>query len=118
MSKPLYGCQFEECATEVSYPADMLRLHNGEPICEFCYDFCDITDDMVLTRDEHGDPDEVRRFNDLPPFVPAHDQRIAELVAERDRLREALKTIHDANPINTYVCEIAERALAGGEKEQ
>lgn len=33
----LVGCQITECATEVSYHMDMVRMHKGEPICEECY---------------------------------------------------------------------------------
>ena len=34
----LAGCQFTECAFEVSYPLDMLKMYNGSAICEGCYD--------------------------------------------------------------------------------
>ncbi len=33
-----FGCQDNSCAVEVSYPADMLKLFEGEPICQDCYD--------------------------------------------------------------------------------
>lgn len=33
----MVGCQVFECAAEVSYPLDMLRWWNDQPICENCY---------------------------------------------------------------------------------
>lgn len=33
----LVGCQMVECATEVSYHLDMVRMFKGEPICKECY---------------------------------------------------------------------------------
>lgn len=54
----LFGCQFERCAEQHSYPASMLYVWNDEPICEYCFD-------------EIGLPegDETTLY-DLPPFNP------------------------------------------------
>jgi hypothetical protein len=46
----LIGCQFSECATEVSYPPGMLRMWNDGPICEGCYEE-EMTEDMPDWRD-------------------------------------------------------------------
>ena len=32
------SCQIQECAFEVSYPLDMMKMYNAMPICEPCYD--------------------------------------------------------------------------------
>jgi len=34
----LVGCQVDNCAKEVSYPLDMVRLFKGKPICQNCYE--------------------------------------------------------------------------------
>lgn len=70
MSEPIYNlewlkdmaffaCQFERCAEEHSYPADMLWLWNGLPICEYCYD-----EEVIM------DCDEKPSLSDLPKFNP------------------------------------------------
>lgn len=35
----LIGCQIPECASEVSYPLDMMKLFEGKPICQECFTF-------------------------------------------------------------------------------
>jgi hypothetical protein len=35
--RALVGCQNEMCAAEVSYHLDMVRMHEGQPICEECW---------------------------------------------------------------------------------
>ncbi len=35
--RALVGCQNQSCSEEVSYHLDMVRMFNGEPICENCY---------------------------------------------------------------------------------
>ena len=35
--KVLVGCREDGCADEVSYPLDMVKFLDGEPICENCY---------------------------------------------------------------------------------
>ncbi len=91
MTEPMFGCQLQGCAEEVSYHADMLMMHGGEPICQGCYEICDIG----LTEDS---PD----WCDLPAFIPEHVStlatqaaQIAELEAEIARLRKIL--IHANN---------------------
>lgn len=80
MSKPLYGCSNPSCAEEVSYPAVMLRVYEGKPYCDCCWD------DAPLAYAPGVDPDdedaEPLYWHDLEPFVPEHEKRIAELEAE------------------------------------
>jgi len=66
MSEPLFGCQNEDCASEVSYLADMLRLYEGKPICEQCYEYT-----VTVEGDWYG----------LAPFVPDHEIEIERLKA-------------------------------------
>ena len=35
--RALVGCQSGDCASEVSYYLDMVRMFKGQPICEECY---------------------------------------------------------------------------------
>lgn len=55
----LFGCSYESCAEAVSYPAGDLRMHNNEPMCEYCFD--EIVFDGV---------DERLLFFNLPKFDP------------------------------------------------
>lgn len=75
MDEALYGCQFADCAADVSYPAHMLKMLNGAPVCEDC------VDDM-------GKVD----WLDLEKFVPPEQAKIADLQAKLDKAVEALKT--------------------------
>ena len=34
----LVGCQNEDCAEEMSYHLNMVRMFKGEPICQLCYE--------------------------------------------------------------------------------
>lgn len=34
----LVGCQNLDCAEEVSFPLDMVRLWNGAPVCRECHE--------------------------------------------------------------------------------
>ncbi len=54
----LFGCQFEDCATEVSYHADMLKVWEEKPICEECY------------LQTNNDPENTMAWVDLPEFDP------------------------------------------------
>lgn len=74
MIEALYGCQFAECAEEVSYPAHMLKMLNGAPVCEDC------VDDM-------GKVD----WLDLEKFVPPEQAKIADLQAKLGKAVEALQ---------------------------
>ncbi len=74
MSLPSYSCFAEGCAEHCTYTADRLRILNGEPICQGCYDhdnYC------------RGS------WSDLPPFITVENQRITELEqqleAEQDK---------------------------------
>ena len=55
----LVGCQVSECASEVSYHLDMVRMFEGKPICEECYMEMDLP-----TEEEDGD-----RWFDLPEIT-------------------------------------------------
>jgi len=37
--RALIGCQNQECADEVSYPLNMMRVWEGKPICQECYEY-------------------------------------------------------------------------------
>ena len=76
-SEPLFSCSQEGCREECSYPADMLALHNGEPICEDCY--CDLPF-KSKSPDPH-DEEETLIWHDLPRFVPSFARRIEALEA-------------------------------------
>ena len=60
--KVLVGCQNSDCATEVSYHLDMVRMLDGEPICQDCYEE---VEGVYGIRDEDGAP--TQRWGDLPP---------------------------------------------------
>lgn len=87
MTEPLFSCQVESCREEVSYPASCLRTLIDKPICQDCYDNC-FELQIPKTFDEEGDPDEVVWWRELPPFVPDHEKRIADLEAENKRQAE------------------------------
>lgn len=76
MDEALYGCQFADCAVDVSYPAHMLKMLNGAPVCEDC------VDDM-------GKVD----WLDLEKFVPPEQAKITDLQAKLDKAVEALQEI-------------------------
>ncbi len=60
----LVGCQDIDCATEVSLHLDMVRMLNGEPICETCNGkkpYAKLDDDGVPEID----------WGDLPPVTLA-----------------------------------------------
>ncbi len=59
----LVTCQNDYCANECSYPLDLVRMLDGRPICEGCYDDGDYSD--------YGEPapdgTAGGRWVDLPP---------------------------------------------------
>ena len=57
----LVSCQIQACATEVSYPLDMVRMYKGEPICEECY--------LEGPTDARETEDEAERWFDLPEIT-------------------------------------------------
>jgi len=89
MSEPLYACQIDGCAEEVSYPKNMLRLLNDQPICEECYSH-DFSIQIPKTFDDDGDPDEMVPWHELPQFVPEAERRIADLEAKLAEARELI----------------------------
>ena len=89
--EPVFGCQHKDCATEVSYPADMLRIWHGKPICEFCFD-----DLPMIDRQKGDDEDDWIRWSDLDPFVPEHVRALEALTAERDKMEELLRELDGA----------------------
>jgi len=80
MSGPFYGCEHGDCAENVCYPADCLRVYQGKPYCMHCWEEMPL---IAVTSDEHGDIEESLRWHDLPAFVPDHEATISDL---RDRL--------------------------------
>tara|TARA_Y100000310_G_scaffold291453_1_gene319405 strand:+ start:61 stop:387 length:327 start_codon:yes stop_codon:yes gene_type:complete len=99
-AQPFFSCQVVDCATEVSYPADQLRVYEGEPICVDCY-----------ADRRKGDPeydvveDVDPVFNDLPAFVP-------EYVAEIEKLRTALGAIVHGSSLLGHVTTKYDKAVA------
>lgn len=74
--EPLFSCSDENCRVECSYPADMLAVFEGKPICEECY--------------ENNPPFDPVPWSALPPFVSTFEQTIraqceAEKAAALDR---------------------------------
>ncbi len=57
ISNAFFGCKNDYCVQEVTYPADMLALLHGEPICQECYEQGDERDGDLL-------------WADLPKFDP------------------------------------------------
>ena len=82
MSEPLFGCSNDECASEASYRPSNLRVYEGEPWCQYCWDD---RDPVFITFDDEGDGDEWLKWHDLPPFVPEFQREIDAL---KQRVRE------------------------------
>ena len=59
------SCQDIDCATETSYPIDMLRWWYGRPICEEC--FAELPTARKL--DPSSDDDECIHWHDLEPLT-------------------------------------------------
>jgi len=55
----LVACQHDYCAIEISYPLDMVRAYNNQPICQTCYEA-----DESVARDSDGNPKTI--WTDLP----------------------------------------------------
>ena len=117
LEEPLFSCSREGCREECSWPVDMLRLHNGKPICDDCYGY-------LPFKEQAPDPDseeETLMWSDLPPFVPA----IIATAREVEGLRAALGTVYgkidcfrfdsDAD-VFRLIDEIADTARAALEK--
>jgi hypothetical protein len=56
--KALVVCQNDYCAEQQSYPLGMVRMWDGQPICQSCYDDGDYNPDGC-------------HWNDLPPVTLA-----------------------------------------------
>jgi len=63
----LVGCQNEYCATETSYPLHMVRIWDGAPICEYCYDELPYTAYQPAIIDEAKG--ELIGWDKLPPVT-------------------------------------------------
>lgn len=74
----LFSCRDENCACEMSFNADMLRLLNGEPICCECY--------------EHNYVSFDESWCDLPPFKPFPIDTVEGL---KSTLATAMKLLRD-----------------------
>lgn len=84
---PYFSCQNDDCAAEVSFPAGMLSVFEGSPICETCYG-------------DIREVEECQEWSDLPDFVPEYEiayqllqQERDELLAQNERLRECLSDL-------------------------
>ena len=55
---PVYGCKTSECATEISYPADMLYWHPRDACfyCEHCHDVACEDSDPAWNDDDDACP--------------------------------------------------------------
>jgi hypothetical protein len=62
--RALVGCQHEDCAGEVSYHLDMVRVWKEKPICQVCYEDGDYGE-----RNEDGDL--IQSWSDLPLVILA-----------------------------------------------
>lgn len=82
MSEPKFGCQNDNCAADMSYPANSLRLYAGLPICENCYDggFCIDVVDAIFP------------WGELQPFKSEQTLEIEQL---RAALKDCLTLIED-----------------------
>lgn len=85
LNPPLFSCSQDGCREEVSYPADMLQMHDGKPFCEECYDNLPHSARAADPDDEGG----TLAWWQLRPFVPAH-------VAQAFGLRFALLELCNA----------------------
>ena len=60
--RALVSCQSGCCAEEVSYPLDMVKMFEGQPICQSCYE-----DGDMVERNADGEP--LIDWHDLPPVT-------------------------------------------------
>jgi hypothetical protein len=85
MSEPLYTCSYSTdfwtCAEEACYPKDMLKVHEGKPWCAGCWDEAP----AIWVNPDDEDSESVR-WDDLEPFVPEHETRIADLTAKLEKV--------------------------------
>ncbi len=58
--KALVGCQNDYCSEEMSYYLDMVRMFEGQPLCQTCYE-----EGGYGERDEDGWPR--KDWTDLQP---------------------------------------------------
>lgn len=101
MSEPFYSCSQEGCAEECSYPADMLNMYEGEPVCEGCWD------DMPIVIKEGSD--DCVYWGELEKFVPAHEIKIAELEAHlADTLESQISMCKDAGKLQAQLSALRE----------
>jgi hypothetical protein len=81
MSEPLYTCEYEDCAEEYCYPANMLKVYEGKVWCEGCWENAP----TIWPDGQGGDTGcDWLHWHDLEPFVPEHEKRIAQLEAVND----------------------------------
>jgi hypothetical protein len=85
-NQPYFSCQNSDCAEEISYPAEMLAVFEGSPICENCYGYID--------GPEEG---ELPEYSDLPDFVPEYEVRYKELCEQFEAKNAELKSVRDEN---------------------
>ena len=78
-AEPLFSCSDDDCRVEASYPANMLRIFEGKPICENCYD--------------ENPPFDPVDWHDLSPFIPAYQNRLTTLSNALEVAEGALEAI-------------------------
>ena len=83
-NEPMFSCQNQGCAEEVSYHADMLAMWNGEPICDGCYS-------------NEQRPEDAPDWYELPPFIPDYVKEAAALKNRVAELEDALKPFAEAS---------------------
>lgn len=69
----LFGCQEDVCREEQSHRAEDLRIHNGKPICQHCYE--DWWMERCCEIDNHAEDGPGEREADPPHYsqLPAFD---------------------------------------------
>ena len=80
--EPMFSCDVEHCAEEVSYPVDMLRSFEGGVYCQGCWE----DNPLMLIVGEEG----YIEWGDLPSFVPEHEKQLATLTEKYSAIREAV----------------------------
>ncbi|WP_421782689.1 hypothetical protein [Kiloniella litopenaei] len=77
--EPLFSCQNEVCARQMTHPAHHLSVFNGLPICQECYW-------------DHEQKPGVVQWDDLPHFVPEFEKKIQSQQAEIEDLKTGIKS--------------------------
>ena len=95
--EPLFGC---DSLCEIAHPADELRIHDGDLICQDCWE-------------EYRNFDSEAEYTDLPAFVPEADLKIQALTDGLQAIKQHLE-IMGAGRLSA-AWNIADTALAKAE---